>query len=327
MYIINVYRMFLRLLYVLYSTLQGGYRMLPFSVSSLFYLFLFFRKEILIIMSISTKTEQETILAFLKNEEVFNRYFKPLVGLPQSDNHHGMDAMQHTIAVFRSIENVINELYNKFIVKISNRSIMSLYLAALFHDTGKAVCKVEIRPNEFDYKDHALESIKLLDDFEKLIRDETDADFRRHFRLAKWLVIEHTNFHMAIKQNKLREWLVGCIRKPHFDAISTYKHMVKDMIVLSAADAASKYAVCEGDAYHDAVVRYSKERYEALRAIEKMAIPVTKYDLELQGEDKAETDYILNLCWDGTIKNEFSQIKEALTSYRAKKRYTISLEY
>lgn len=278
-------------------------------------------------MSISTKTEQETVIAFLKNEEVFNRYFKPLVGLPQSDNHHGMDAMQHTIAVFRSIENVINELYSKFIVKISNRSIMSLYLAALFHDTGKAVYKVEIRPNEFDYKDHDLASIKILDDFEKLIRDETDADFRRHFRLAKWLIIEHTNFDMAIKQNKLREWLVGCIRKPHFDAISTYKHMVKDMIVLSAADAASKYAVREGDAYHDAVVRYSKERYEALKLIEKMAIPVTKYDLELQGEDKAETDYILNLCWDGTIKNEFSQIKEALTSYRAKKRYTISLEY
>ena len=278
-------------------------------------------------MSISTKTEQETILAFLKNEEVFNRYFKPLVGLPQSDNHHGMDAMQHTIAVFRSIENVINELYSKFIVKISNRSIMSLYLAALFHDTGKAVCKVEIRPNEFDYKDHDLASIKILDDFEKLIRDETDADFRRHFRLAKWLIIEHTNFDMAIKQNKLREWLVGCIRKPHFDAISTYRHMVKDMIVLSAADAASKYAVCEGDAYHDAVVRYSKERYEALKLIEKMAIPVTKYDLELQGKDKDETNYILNLCWDGTIKNEFSQIKEALTSYRAKKRYTISLEY
>lgn len=132
---------------------------------------------------------------------------------------------------------------------------------------------------------------------------------------------------MAVKQNKLREWLVGCIHKPHFDSMTTYIHMVKDMIVLSAADAASRYALCEGDAYHDAVVRYSKERYEALKLIEKMAIPVTKYDLELQGEDKAETDYILNLCWDGTIKNEFSQIEKALIEYRAKKRYTISLEY
>lgn len=88
-------------------------------------------------MSISVIKEQEAVLSLLKDKDLFEEYFQPLVGLPQSDNHHGMDAMQHTIAVVRSIENVLNELDKTQEKRYSANDIMSLHIAALFHDTGE----------------------------------------------------------------------------------------------------------------------------------------------------------------------------------------------
>ena len=278
-------------------------------------------------MTISAIKEQEAVLRLLTNKDLFEEYFQPLVGLPQSDNHHGMDAMQHTIAVVRSIENVLNELDKTQAKRYSTNDIMSLHIAALFHDTGKATVKVEIRPNEFDYKGHAEESKRLLYKFYKFIESRLPSDMCKRFKFASWLIAEHTKFHMAIKSGSLREWIVGNIRSGHFKSILSYKDMISTLIVLSASDAAAKYAVC-GDDYHDAVVRYTAERYSVLTEVEAMNIPVHERDLKTDCDlDQGESYYILRLCWDGEIQNNSEQITEALETYRNKKKYTVSLEY
>lgn len=278
-------------------------------------------------MSISVIKDQEMVLRLLKSKDLFEEYFQPLVGLPQSDNHHGMDAMQHTVAVVRSIENVLNELDKTQGKRYTANDIMSLHIAALFHDTGKAVVKVEVRPNEFDYKGHAEESVRLLWKFYKVIESRLSSDVCRRFRLASWLIAEHTNFHMAIKNDNLHKWIVDNIRSGHFKSMLSYKDMINALIVLSASDAAAKYAVC-GDEYHDAVVRYTAERHSVMAKVERMNIPVHDRDLKTDCDlDQGESYYILRLCWDGEIQNNSEQIAEALEQYRNKKKYTVSLEY
>lgn len=278
-------------------------------------------------MTISAIKEQEAVLCLLRDKDLFEEYFQPLVGLPQSDNHHGMDAMQHTVAVLRSIENVLNELDKTQGKRYDANDIMSLHIAALFHDTGKATVKVEIRPNEFDYKGHAEESKRLLYKFYKFIESRLPSEMCKRFKFASWLIAEHTKFHMAIKSGCLHEWIVANIRSGHFKSILSYKDMISALIVLSASDAAAKYAVC-GDEYHDAVVRYTAERYSVLSEVERMNIPIHERDLKTDRDlDQGESYYILRKCWDGEIQNRPEQIAEALDEYRNRKKYTVSLEY
>lgn len=149
----------------------------------------------------------------------------------------------------------------------------------------------------------------------------------RRFRLASWLIAEHTNFNMAIKSGNLRKWIVANIRSGHFKSRLSYEDMISTLIVLSASDAAAKYAVC-GDEYHDAVVRYTAERYSVIAEVERMNIPVHERDLKMDYDlDQGESYYILKMCWDGEIQNNPEQIAEALETYRNKNKYTVSLEY
>nr|DAF97729.1 MAG TPA: Poly A polymerase [Myoviridae sp. ctYA416] len=87
-------------------------------------------------MAISVFKDQERTIRLSQDKDLFEKYFKPLVGLPQSDNHHGMDAMQHTVAVVRSVENVLTELEKTQDIKFNDEEIMALHIAALFHDTA-----------------------------------------------------------------------------------------------------------------------------------------------------------------------------------------------
>lgn len=279
-------------------------------------------------MAISVFKDQERTIRLSQDKDLFEKYFKPLVGLPQSDNHHGMDAMQHTVAVVRSVENVLTELEKTQDIKFNDEEIMALHIAALFHDTGKAKVKVEIRPNEFDYKGHAEASAVILTKFYDFIESKLTPKLDKALKLAIWLVREHTNFHMAIKSNNLHKWVVDNIRSGDFDAIFIYREMVRTMAVLSASDAASKYAVC-GDEYHDAIIRYTAERYAAFSEIDSLNIPVNVLDIKADGDnlDKREAERILYMCWNGEIQNTPEQVKSAIARYRANKKYTVSIDY
>lgn len=279
-------------------------------------------------MAFSVFKDQEMVLRILQGDDLFKKYFKPLVGL-QSDNYHGIDLMQYTVATVRSIENVLTELKKTQNVELKNNEIRALHTAALFYNTGKAKVKVEIQPNEFDYKGYAEASKTNLSDFYNFIKHRLSLDSQQTFELAIWLVREHVNFNIAIKTNNLRKWIVDNIKSKDFETRGSYPNIIKIMIVLSAAEIASLYATCD-DEYHDAIIRFTAERYAILSKVEELDIPVHSWDIQIEEGDKLderEAERILHMCWNGKINNTIDQVKTAIATYRANKKYTVSVEY
>ena len=279
-------------------------------------------------MTFSIFKDQEMVLRILQGDDLFKKYFKPLVGL-KSDNYHGIDLMQYTVATVRSIENVLTELKKTQNVELKNNEIRALHTAALFYNTGKAKVKVEIQPNEFDYKGYAEASEKNLSDFYNFIKHRLPLDSQKTFELAIWLVREHANFNIAIKTNNLRKWIVDNIKSKDFETRSSYPNIIKIMIVLSAAEIASLYATCD-DEYHDAIIRFTAERYAILSKVEELNIPVHSWDILIkEGSklDEREAERILHMCWGGKINNTIEQVSAAIAIYRANKKYTVSIDY
>lgn len=276
-------------------------------------------------MAFSIFKDQEGTIRLLQDNDLFKKYFKPLVGL-QSNSHPGMDAVQHTVATVRSIENILTELKKTQDIEFSVREIRALHLAALFLNTGKA--KVKAKIGEFGYTDYIEGSTEILTNFYNFMRRTSTLELEITLKLSIWLVREHSNFYRAIKSNNLHKWIVDNIRSGDFETILSYRDMVRTMIVLLAASSAANYALCE-DEYHYAIIRYTAERYAVLSKIKELNIPVSACEIEV-GEDtldKRDAERILYMCWNGEIQNTQEQIEAAIAKYRANKKYTVSIAY
>ena len=243
-------------------------------------------------------------------ETKFPNHFAHMVGQKQNPAHHHNDVWGHTVDVINVVQDMI-DCEDLGSAKVDPKVVL---FAALLHDIGKGKpeCTGE-KDGQPTFYGHAKEGVKYAKQFLAEYAEFTPEEEK----LILWLVEEHMNIHQLSGEKSYRKWLVKQAKSGLFEEELELTRALKYLVILGAADAASKYTI---DSPNYKVHKYEVigEYHQKYIDMYRMHIPICIEDLhyiytdrDVEFEDKIN-NFIINLCHEGQIKNRVEEIKEAV---------------